>query len=350
MISIGIIGIGFMGMMHSYAFWGKGTSSGRKVRGAKVVAVCTRDPKKLRGDWTSIKGNFGPRGGNEKLSGVRTYQEIERILEDEEIELVDVCLHNHLHREVTVDALRAGKHVLVEKPIAVQVRDADAMTKAAEKAKKHFLVAQVLPFFPEFAWVKKVVGSGKYGNVLGAHFKRIISKPAWAPELVDIEKSGGPGIDLHIHDNHFIQLLFGIPDRVFSRGIQTTGGFLQYVNTQYIYDDRDLTISCASGGLSMPARPFVHGFEIYMEKATLVYESGTMPLSVLHASGRIEPVNLKVATEIDPFVDQIQYAVDVIRKGIDPSTLGAEGARSALLLCHKEAESVKRRRAIRVAK
>jgi predicted homoserine dehydrogenase-like protein len=54
MLRIGIIGLGFMGMTHFEA--------ARRLKGARVAAFATRDPKKLAGDWTSIQGNFGPRG------------------------------------------------------------------------------------------------------------------------------------------------------------------------------------------------------------------------------------------------------------------------------------------------
>ena len=57
MIRIGIIGLGFMGMIHYYG--------AKKVDGCQVTAICTRDPQKLSGDWSSIQGNFGPRGGME---------------------------------------------------------------------------------------------------------------------------------------------------------------------------------------------------------------------------------------------------------------------------------------------
>ena len=62
MVGIGIVGIGFMGMIHYLA--------ARRVEGARVVALCSRDPKKLAGDWTSIQGNFGPRGTQMDLSGI----------------------------------------------------------------------------------------------------------------------------------------------------------------------------------------------------------------------------------------------------------------------------------------
>ena len=60
MIRIGIIGIGFMGMTHF--------EGAKKLKGAKVTAISTRDPNKLKGDWTGIQGNFGPRGSKLDLS------------------------------------------------------------------------------------------------------------------------------------------------------------------------------------------------------------------------------------------------------------------------------------------
>ncbi len=70
MVGIGIVGIGFMGMIHYLA--------AGKAKGARVVAVCSRDPKKLAGDWTSIQGNFGPRGTQMDLSGVACVRELRR--------------------------------------------------------------------------------------------------------------------------------------------------------------------------------------------------------------------------------------------------------------------------------
>src|SRR5438128_12311470 len=106
MVRIGIVGIGFMGMIHYLA--------ARKLKGAQVVAVCSRDPKKLAGDWRSIQGNFGPRGEMMDLSAVKKYDGLEALLADPDIDLVDVCNPTHLHPATALAALRAGKHVLVE--------------------------------------------------------------------------------------------------------------------------------------------------------------------------------------------------------------------------------------------
>ena len=341
MIKIGIVGIGFMGMIHYYGI--------QRVTGAEVVAICTRDPKKLDGDWTGIQGNFGPRGGMEDLSHVRKYTEIDALLADEEIDLVDICLPTHLHKPVSMASLKAGKHTLVEKPISIAVEDANEIVGLAEKTGKQFMVGHVLPFFAEYAYARRLVESGKYGALLGAHFKRIISKPSWSRDFADVEKSGGPGIDLHIHDTHFIQLLCGVPDAVFSQGKLAGGNFVDYLTTQYIYNDKELAVSCSSGAISQSGRAFSHGFELYLEKATLLYDFATLggepstavPLTLLNEDGEVEQVNLGEPDPIDAFTAEIQYAVDALDWEDEPTALSGVGARDALLLCYKEAESVR---------
>src|SRR5205807_5467268 len=110
------------------------------------------DPKKLAGDWTGIRGNFGPRGTQMDLSGQAGYPDFAALLADPDVDLVDLCVPNDEHARLAISALEAGKHVLVEKPIALTTADADAMLAAARASGKLLMVAQVLPFFPEFAF------------------------------------------------------------------------------------------------------------------------------------------------------------------------------------------------------
>ena len=91
MLRVGIVGIGFMGMIHYLAY--------QKVRGVKVAAVCSRDKKKLAGDWRGIKGNFGPPGEQMDLKGIRTSVRGEDLSSDPQIDFIDInCLPRRLHR------------------------------------------------------------------------------------------------------------------------------------------------------------------------------------------------------------------------------------------------------------
>lgn len=340
MVRIGLVGIGFMGMIHYLA--------ARGLRGARVEALCSRDEAKLAGDWRSIQGNFGPRGEMMDLSGVRTYRQLDDLLADPAIDLVDVCNPTHLHPETVIRALQAGKHVLVEKAIALQADDADAMLAAARQAKRLLMVAHVLPFFPEFAFADRVIRDGTMGKLLGGHFKRVIAKPDWSADIGDASKTGGSAVDLHIHDTHFIGLACGVPAQVFSTGVVQDGA-VSYLTTQYLYGPDGPAVSCSSGALAQKGRPFVHGFELYLERATLVYESGTCPLTVLTADGRSEQPTFEGGGDATTaFTHELQAAVDGVTSGQEPALLSGQLARDALVMCHREIESVRTGRAVDV--
>jgi predicted dehydrogenase len=330
-----------MGMIHYLA--------SRKLKGAEVVAICSRDEKKLAGDWRDIKGNFGPRGEMMDLTRIKKYRLLNDLLADPDVDMIDVCNPTHLHPETALKGLAAGKHVLVEKAIALETAEADAMVSAAKKAGKLFMVAHVLPFFPEFAFAAQAIRGGAYGKLLGGHFKRVISKPEWSADIGDASKTGGPAVDLHIHDTHFIGLVAGVPKSVFATGLVERDA-VTYLTTSYLYGPGGPAITCSSGAVAMKAREFVHGYEIYLEKATLVYESGTCPLIVLHADGHIEkPVLAGGDDATAAFTLEIQAAVDGVVSGKEPDLLSGKLARDALVLCHKECESVKTGRAVAVA-
>jgi len=337
-VKVGIVGIGFMGMIH-YLAW-------QKVRGAKVAAINTRDPKRLAGDWRGIQGNFGPPGEIMDLKGVARYAELDDLLADPKIDLVDLCLPPHLHKEATIKCLKAGKHVLVEKPMALWTTEAEQMLRAAEKYRRQLLVAHVLPFFPEFDFAYRTVTSGKYGKLKGGTFKRIISDPTWLSDFYDPDKVGGPVVDLHIHDAHFIRVLAGMPKAVYCRG-RTRGEVVEYMTVEFLMDDPALTISAQTGVINQQGRPFTHGFEIHLEKATLIYdfavvggESVGIPLTLLTSDGKAQRPKLGSGDPIDSFVLELSAAVKSITSGKPSPLLSGQLAADALLICHRETQSV----------
>jgi predicted dehydrogenase len=324
--------------------------AGQRLKGGRVTAICSRDGKKLAGDWRGIRGNFGPAGAKMDLGKLKRFERFEDLLADRDVDLVDITTPTDRHADMALAALRAGKHVLVEKAIALEPREADAMVKAANKAGKLLMVAHVLPFFPEFAFAADAVRGGDYGRLLGAHFKRVIAKPDWSAAIGDAARTGGPAVDLHIHDTHFIGLIAGVPERVFSGGRVNPDGSVEYLTTQYLYGDGGPAISCSSGALAMKSRPFVHGFEIYLEKVTLAYDSAGTPLTVFTAAGKAKAAKLKGGHDdpVSAFANEIQAAVDGVAAGEEPDLLSGQLARDALVLCHKECQSVRTGKAVAV--
>jgi predicted dehydrogenase len=339
-VQIAVAGLGFMGMIHYLA--------AQKLRGARVAALCSRDPKKLAGDWRDLRGNFGPPGAVMDLGSVRPYADFDDLLADPKIDLVDVTTPTHLHADMAVRALRAGKHVLVEKPIALQPKEADAMVKEAARAGRLLMVAHVLPFFPEFAFAAAAVRGGAHGPLRAAHFTRVIARPDWSADIDDSAKTGGPALDLHVHDAHFIGLIAGVPGKVFSSGQTRPDGSVDYLTTNYLYGDGGPTISCSSGAVATAGRPFAHGFEIYLERATLAYHSAGIPLTVYTPDGKVKTPKLKGGDPVAAFTAELQTAVDAAASGAEPDLLSGRLARDALVLCHRECDSVRTGKAVAV--
>lgn len=338
MVRIGIVGVGFMGRIHYLA--------AQRLSAAKVTAVCSRDPAKLAGDWRNTRGNFGPEPGQVDLTGVKGYRDYAAMLTDPDIDLVDICAVTDQHAPLALAALKTGKHVLVEKAISLTPEDADAMLTAAKDAGKLLMVAHVLPFFPEFKFAADAVRGGQYGKVLGAHFKRIIAQPDWSADISDAAKTGGPAVDLHIHDTHFIGLLCGVPKQVFAVGTVVNGA-VTYLTTSYLYGPGGPAVTCSSGAVCMSGRPFAHGFEIYLEKATLIHDGSV--LTLLTADGKSsQPQFPGGGDPIAAFTDELQTAVEGVKSGKEPDLLGGRLARDALVLCHREIESVKTGKAVNV--
>jgi predicted dehydrogenase len=341
LIRVGIVGVGFMGWIHWLAY--------RKVRGMQVAAISTRDRRRLAGDWRGIQGNFGPAGEQVDLSKVAAYAELDDLLNDERIDLVDITLPTYLHAEVAIRALAAGKHVLCEKPMALRLADCKRMVAAAKKADRLLFIAHVLPFFPEYQWALKVIGSGKYGQVLGGEFRRVIVDPPWAKNFWSAEHIGGPMLDLHIHDAHFIRLLFGMPQSVTTQG-RMRGRLPAYWHSQFRFDDESLAVEATSGTIDQPGRPFTHAYEIHLERATLAFQFAVVggeakylcePM-LLDNKGNVHKPKLPGGDPIDAFAEELREVARCVSKRTPSQILGAELAQDAMHICEKQSQSLLR--------
>jgi len=328
MINIAVVGIGFMGATHYHA--------AKSVSGARVSAIVTRDPKKQRGDWSDIQGNFGPSGGVQDLSGVKVYATLDEALADDSIDLVDICLPTFMHREAACKALEAGKHVLVEKPISISLEDAEAMLAAEERSGRRLFVGQVLRFFPEFAYLKQLIESGEYGALTALHLKRVITKPNWR-EDDSAAVNGGVVIDLHVHDVDFVQYLFGMPEAVFATGVTTERGDVTYLASQFVFGGGP-TVSAHCGAIAAESIPFEHGYDAYFERANISFSSAAGGLRLYTKEGRIDDPPID---RTDGFVRELQYVVDALEGRTSGEILSGRSARNSLRLCHLLTESVK---------
>jgi predicted dehydrogenase len=329
-----------MGMIHYLAY--------RKLPGVKVVALCEVNERRLAGDWTDIKGNFGPPGAQMDLSGIMTTTRLDEMLRRDDIDLIDVTLPPSLHADAAVAASRAGKHVFCEKPMALRLDQCEAMSRAAAEAERLLMVGHVLPFFPEYAWALDAVRHGAFGRLLGGSFRRVISDPAWLRNYWTADQVGGPLFDLHVHDAHFIRLLFGMPQGVVSRG-RLRGDLPEFWNSQFDFGSRGPTVLATSGALPQAGRSFNHGFEIHCERGTLLFEFAVFgdegkflcPPTLLTADGSVERPDLGSGDPMQAFEAELREVVNCVRENRPSAVLGADLACDAIRLCEMQAASIR---------
>jgi predicted dehydrogenase len=191
-MKIALLGLGFMGATHLKAL--------KNIRQVELVAVASDDDRMA------------------DCSAPRKYRDWRDAVADPQAEAFDICLPTNLHASAAVAALNAGKHVLVEKPMALDAAEADAMIEAARRSGRILMVAQVLRFFPAYRVMADVVKSGRLGAVRAAMFRRRSATPAWGAWLTDKRASGGGIFDLMVHDVDMCLHLFGPPEAVSATG------------------------------------------------------------------------------------------------------------------------------------
>ena len=317
---IGVIGLGFMGSTHLEAY--------QQVWEFELAAVSSSSERKLSGDLSDVGGNLDRGGGQIDFSGAARYKRPEDLIDDPNVEAVDICTPTDLHKPLALRALAAGKHVLVEKPMALTEADCAEMVEAASSAGRVLMVAQVLRFFPAYVVARRIVHSGDLGGVRAAWFRRRCAAPAWGAWLKDPARSGGGVFDLLIHDFDYCRHLLGKPEAVSAIGAEDPEQGIDVVEAQLDYGDGVPVI--ISGGWHHPEIfPFSMEFTIVCDGGTLDYSSDIEGLSLYNSEGKDVPLRLP---EKDGFVAELQCFVDSCRAGVGPADcLPEESAESVAM-------------------
>jgi predicted dehydrogenase len=330
-INIGILGMGYMGRTHYEAY--------QQLAGVRVRAICDNKLARAQGDLSGTGGNVLKEGIDRiPMDGVHGTTNWREVVELPDVDAIDICVRTPGHLELAIAALERGKHVICEKPLARTSADAEKMVAAAQRARKVFMPAMCLRFWPEWVWAKEAVADRRVGRALGATFRRVASMPkGW---FSDGAQSGGALIDLHIHDVDFVLWLFGRPTGVFSRGYAKTSGEVDHVVTQYLYGSKEAPqLVTAEGSWCMAdGFEFEMSFTINFENGTLDYDfaRGAQALK-LFREGRTEIVTCKAE---NGYVGELRYFTDCIRRGQDLSTVTGRDAVECLKVLDAERESV----------
>lgn len=156
----------------------------------EMVAFC--DIKAERAERAAQ--NFG-------TNDAKTYTDYRALLEEKDLDIVYVCTPNRLHSEMTVAALNAGKHVMCEKPMAINTAEAQKMVEAAKANDKVLTIAYQNRFRPDALYLKEECQKGVLGEIYFAKARAIRRRavPTWGVFLDEYMQGGGPLIDIGTH-------------------------------------------------------------------------------------------------------------------------------------------------------
>lgn len=266
MIRVGIVGLGFMGRMH-YRCW-------KAQPGATITAICEANPKVLADAGGAPKGNVQGAADHIDLEGIQTFTDFDAMLASGAVDAISLTLPTFVHPDTTIKALKAGVHVLCEKPMALNPAECDRMIAAADEAGKVLQIGHCIRFWPEYVVARDLVRSGEYGKPIAATFRRFSTAPNWSPDnwFSDESRSGGQPLDLHIHDTDYIHHLFGMPAAVSSIADPPQA----YISSQYFYPGGPAVVAESTWRMA-PTFGFEMSFNIVLEKATIAFDCTRAP-------------------------------------------------------------------------
>ena len=332
-VGVGIVGLGFMAATHLKAY--------RQIDGYRIAALCNPSGRNLDGDFSKVTGNIGSSDALKlDMTGRNAYRNFADLLADPAVELVDICAPTHAHPALVIEALKAGKHVLCEKPLARTAASARAIGAAAASASTFLMPAMCLRFWPEWVWLKKAIDEKTYGKVLGARFRRVAQPPGWSRQFfLDGNLSGGALLDLHIHDTDFVQFCFGRPLGVFSTGFTKVSGAIDHVVTQYQVSS-GASVSAEGSWAMTEGFGFTMSYTAIFEGATADYDISRGPDALRLFEPGKEPQTLRLGGQ-DGYFGELSYLLVCLTSARPPRTVTAQDGVSAVEICEAEERSVK---------
>ena len=224
MLRIGVVGAGHFARNHIEAL-------ARFAGRAQVVAYARQHPDKGFPEAEAV--------GAKRLRA-------DELIGSPQVDAVFVCTPNNLHRHYAEAALRAGKHVFCEKPLALTAADADAVLAAAAASEGLLMVGHLARHIPAYSTVAELLESGRLGPPVAAYANRMHCGGGGRSWRMDPEVGGGVVFDLLVHDLDLLNWYLGPPESVVARGRRHAQGGYDYVAATFTYADGKLAL--AEGG------------------------------------------------------------------------------------------------------
>lgn len=327
-IRVAIVGCGRISDLHELGYRGR--------EDARIVAVCDAKRKRAQEKATA-------------WSVDRVYTDYQQVLTDSGIDLVELLVPHHLHAEMTVAACEAGKHVSVQKPMALTVAEADRMIAAAERAGVVLRVFENWVFYPPHVRAKELIEAGEIGDLrmIRLHVSTGKSETGWKVPLsawvwrFDEKRCGG-GPLVFDHGYHIFSLahyLMGPVERVYAWIDRT-----RVVPTKHVDAPATIMFQFKSprryGVMDFAHTPDMQMDSLYYaddDRVEVIGDKGIifinrctartvdLPPLMLFRDGKTTPIPVEWVEWHDSFVDCTRHLIDVLQKGGQPMLDGSTG-------------------------
>jgi UDP-N-acetylglucosamine 3-dehydrogenase len=311
-LGVAVVGTGFWGKNHARVY--------KELESSELMAVCDRDAERAK----SVASQFG----------VKAYTSSSRMLKNKEVDAVSVCTWSTSLAKEALKALRAGKHVLVEKPMATSTKQAEKLVLTAEQNGLHFTVGFLMRFIPGLRHIQEAVEKGKIGELVCATARRVSQWP---------ERIGDVGVvkDTAIHDIDVIRFVFGEdPITVYAKA-----GAMRHRK----FEDYALIMLTFAGGRSA----FVESNWLTPYKTRMLTVTGSdaiMRLDYITQELWIEAANENVQPKFpwqEPLKAELQHFTDCVLKKEKPVVTGEDGVK-ALRIAIAALKSSEKNKAIKL--
>jgi len=330
-LGICVLGAGDMGKTHLTA-WGK-------VPGARLVAVADLDASRAQ-------------AAAEKHSVAGCFTDVCEAIAQDGIDVVSVCLPTGLHREATEAALRAGKHVLCEKPIALSVADAQAMIACRDETGRKLGIAFCKRHLGQLAKLRELLAEGALGRPVMYRMSGGM-EIRFKPWIMARDGGGGPIVDLCCHYFDQWRWIFSAePVRVMAMGMTFAQGAEELPGIDVQTDTATLCVEYSSGDVGvislswgLPRGTSAPGPEQVLGPRGVVTIEGFRGLKVTQKGGEQQTFG---DFDADLYGLQAAAFAQAVRENRSPMT-GAEDGLSALKVSLAVLESIETHRAVEIA-
>lgn len=331
-IKVGIVGAGRMAHWHLKGY--------KKMKGIDVVSIAGRTQSNIEALQRTFKIPYA-------------YTNYKDMFERHQLDAINVATPTHTHCPIVIEGLKAGCHVLCEKPMAMTLEEADRMIETEKQSDKILMVGFSQRFYKEFVHMKQIVDQGKLGKIKIAWFRRGINMPPqkWYSEK---EKSCGVTCELAIHGIDWLRWIIDSPV------VQVSAELTEHDRYPGIDDNVWMILTFENGALGVVGASYNFPFlkrdiGVVGDKMALTIERSKVVVEEYghHSLPRLVMKFVRYSFIIpywlyyNPFERELEHFISCIRTSVPP-LVSSEDGREGLKIALKAVESARTRKKIRM--